>query len=137
MINAFYFMLKVLFVLKMFTILSCLHGYADKPLNRKVKFNFKIYDVTDWKHILLNISRSKGNQTIKFGQLKLYKESFKSHGENETRRLVPDLFLFFKNALYKVKAKGRHLCFDMIGGPRLGHTIKTNFITFRTVDPKI
>ena len=79
MINAFYFMLKVLFVLKMFTFLSCLHGYADKPLNRKVKFNFKIYDVTDWKqiitiHILPNISRNKGNQTIKFGQLKLYKE---------------------------------------------------------------
>ena len=113
MINAFYFMLKVLFVLKMFTILSCLHGYADKPLNRKVKFNFKIYDVTDWKHILLNISRSKGNQTIKFGQLKLYKESFKSHGENETRRLVPDLFLFFKNALYKVKVSGQHLSFNI------------------------
>ena len=36
--------------------------------------NFKIYDVTDWRkkiavHILPNISRSKGNQTMKFGQL--------------------------------------------------------------------
>ena len=35
--------------------------------------NFKIYDLTDWKtntiHILPNISRSKDNQTMKFGHL--------------------------------------------------------------------
>ena len=38
--------------------------------------NFKIYDVTDWKInnydtpiALPNISKSKGNQTMKFGQL--------------------------------------------------------------------
>ena len=36
--------------------------------------NFKFYDFTAWltivMHILPNISRSKGNQTMKFGQLK-------------------------------------------------------------------
>ena len=30
---------------------------------------------------------------------------FKSHAKKEARRLVPDLFLFFKKALYKVEAK--------------------------------
>ena len=28
---------------------------------------------------------------------------FKNHADNEAGRLVPDLFLFFKKALYKVK----------------------------------
>ena len=41
--------------------------------------NFKYYDVTDWTiiilpviHILPNISRSKDNQAMKFGQLIKY-----------------------------------------------------------------
>ena len=48
-----------------------------------------------------NISQSKGNQTIKFGQLIEYNEKyffFKNYGENEAGRVVPDLFLFFKKA---------------------------------------
>ena len=40
-------------------------------------------------HILSNILRSKGNQTMKFGQL------IENHGENEAGRLVPDLFFVF------------------------------------------
>ena len=39
----------------------------------KNKVDFKIYDVTTWKtitiHILPSMSKSKGNQTMKFGQL--------------------------------------------------------------------
>ena len=49
-------------------------------------------------HILPNISRSKGNQTMKFSQLiDITREtfSFKNHAEKEPGRLVPDLFLFF------------------------------------------
>ena len=42
----------------------------------KDKADFKIYDVTAWEtvkiHILPNISRSKGSQTMKDGQLKAY-----------------------------------------------------------------
>ena len=30
--------------------------------------------------------------------------SFKHHAESEAERLVPDLFLFFKKDLYKIKA---------------------------------
>ena len=50
-------------------------------------------------HILSNISQSKGNQTITFRQLiELSRQLFffKNYVENEERRLVPDLFLFFE-----------------------------------------
>ena len=40
-------MLKALFVLETFTILSWLFGYVEKRLYKKAKVNFKIYDVTD------------------------------------------------------------------------------------------
>ena len=51
--------------------------------------------------IFPNISQSKGNQTMKRGQLIEYNKSsifFKNYAENETRRLVLDFFLFFKKA---------------------------------------
>ena len=66
--NAFYFMLKTL-VLAIYTFLSWLFGYVEK------RFDDKIYDVTDWItiDILSNISASKNNQTMKFGQLIEYK----------------------------------------------------------------
>ena len=34
---------------------------------------------------------------------------FKNHAENKAERLVPHLFLFFKQALYEVKASGLEL----------------------------
>ena len=34
---------------------------------------------------------------------------FKNHAENQAGRLVPDTFLFFKRALYEVKANGSSL----------------------------
>ena len=51
--------------------------------------------------ILPNISRSKGNQTLKLGQLIEYTKSkifFKNYAENDEGILVPDFFLFFKKA---------------------------------------
>ena len=36
-----------------------------------------------------------------------------NHAENEAGRLVLDLFLFFKKALYVVKATGLQLSFDI------------------------
>ena len=66
-------------------------------------------------HILPNISRSKGNQAMKFGQViednKIF--FFERHAENEPRKLVPDLFLFSKKALYEVKASGLELSFNI------------------------
>ena len=49
-------------------------------------------------NILLNISRRQDNQAMKFGQLKEYNRrnvSFRTHVENVTGRLVPNLFLYF------------------------------------------
>ena len=46
--NAFYFMLKALFILKIFKILSCLFIYVEKRLDKKDKADFNIYDVTTW-----------------------------------------------------------------------------------------
>ena len=50
---------------KILKFLSWLFGHAAKQLDKKDQVNFKFYDVTTW----LNISRSEGNQTMKFGQL--------------------------------------------------------------------
>ena len=53
---------------------------------------------------------------MKFGQLIEYNMKnffFKNHTENEVERLVPDLFLFFKQALFEVKASGRYLSFNI------------------------
>ena len=52
-------------------------------------------------HIFLNISLRKGNQAMKLAKLIEYnKEIFflKNYAENKAGRLVPDLFLFFKEA---------------------------------------
>ena len=67
-------------------------------------------------HILLNISQTKGNQTMKFDQLiELPKRIivFKNYAENEAGKRVPDHFLFFKKALNQVKASGLQLDFTM------------------------
>ena len=63
-----------------------------------------MHDVTAWltnTYCLHNIARSKVNQTVKFGKLIKCNKisfSFKNHAENETERLVPDLFSFLKKA---------------------------------------
>ena len=49
--NYFYLILKVLSVLKIFTLLSWLFGVLGKRLEKKSKVNFKTYDVTDWNKI--------------------------------------------------------------------------------------
>ena len=58
--------------------------------------------------IMVNISQSKGNQSMKFGQLIEYNKRnifFKNYAENEARCLVSDLFIFnlpySKNKLHK------------------------------------
>ena len=82
-------------------------------------------------HTLPNISRCKDNQAVKYGQLwniawEIF--FFKNHAENEVARLVSDLFLFFK----KTKVVST-LFLTYFGRTEIEHTIKTNFITFKTV----
>ena len=43
---------------------------------------------------------------MKFGKLK-------NNAENDAGRLVPDLFLLFKNTLFKVKVNGLQLSFNI------------------------
>ena len=67
-------------------------------------------------YTLSNISRIKGKQTKKFGQSIEYNKKkifFKNHAKNESGKLVPDLFLFFRNTLYEVKASGLQLSFNL------------------------
>ena len=64
-------------------------------------------------HMLPNISRHKGRQAMKFGQLREYNMRnvfFKNHAENEAGRLLPDLFFFFfffvfQESFIRVKSK--------------------------------
>ena len=54
-------------------------------------------------HILPNVLRSKDNQLIEYTKYNMRNISIQRQAENEARRLVTDLFLFFKkkNAVNK------------------------------------
>ena len=90
--NAFYFTSKALFVLKIFKFLSWLFSHVKKQLDYKGKVDLKFNDITAWLannfniYTLPNISRSKGNQAMKFGQLK-------NHAQNVVEKLLPETFL--------------------------------------------
>ena len=105
--NAFYFILKALSILKIFKFLSRHFGHVWKMawLNR-LKLTSKFMTSQPGFQaipilILPNISQSKGSQTIKFGQLTEYNKRnifLQVLCRKWGRRLVPDLFLFFRKA---------------------------------------
>ena len=64
-------------------------------------------------YTLANILRSKGNQKMKFGQLIKIMAGRKTGRDYEVERLVPELFLFLKKALYEAKASVQHLSFNI------------------------
>ena len=71
---AFYFTLKALFFLKIFKFFLWLSDHVQNSLIRKIMLISKFVTSQTGKqtiaiHILSNISRSKSNQTMKFGQL--------------------------------------------------------------------
>ena len=72
--NAFYFTLKALVVLKIFSFSHDLLVMQKKRLDQKDNVNFKIHNVTIWLTNNCN-TRSKGNQVMKFGPLIEYKMS--------------------------------------------------------------
>ena len=73
--NAFYFMLKALFVIKILKCLSSVFDHVGKPLDKKANINFKIYDIKDLEknncntHIAQYFKKCEGNLTMKFNQL--------------------------------------------------------------------
>ena len=66
--NAFYFILIAVFVLKVFKFLSRLFGHVVQKLTSKFMTSQPGLQ-TIGIHILPNISQSKSNQIMKFGQL--------------------------------------------------------------------
>ena len=76
--NTFYFILKALFVLKIFKFLA-FWSRRENGLIRKIRLSSKLMTSqtglqTIAMYILPNISQSKGNQTMKFNQLIEYKK---------------------------------------------------------------
>ena len=72
-------MLEAIFVLEIFTFMSCLFfvffGYKEKRLDKKAIVKILKFRISQTgqqiltKYILPNISRSKDNQTMNFGQI--------------------------------------------------------------------
>ena len=120
--NAFYFILKGLFVLKIFKFLSWLLVVCKNNLIRKIRLILKFmtsqpgYQIIAI-HILPNISRIKSNQTMKFGQLKEYNKRnilLQKACRKWGRETSPRPLFAFKEALYKVKANGLQLGFTTL-----------------------
>ena len=66
--NAFYFILKALFILEILSFLAWLFGFVEKWLDKKAMVNFKFMAPYTGQqiitiHLIPNISRSKGNET--------------------------------------------------------------------------
>ena len=110
--NAFYFILKALFVLRIFKFLSWLFGHVGKTawLERQDEFQ------NSWRYNLFNkqlqytihISGSRDNQTMKLGQLIGYNKANiflqKSWTTRGTETSSRPLFVFSKS-LIKIKSK--------------------------------
>ena len=104
MVKVFLFHLKKLFsLLKFLNFVLYFCSFRKNGLIRNIILILKLTSQPDQQtitiHILSNISRRKDNQTMKFVQLIEYCKInifFKNYEENEARRLVLDLFLFYK-----------------------------------------
>ena len=76
---------------------------------------------------------------MKSGQLMNIREIFffKNHAKNESRRLIPYLFLFLKKALNEVNASRQQLRFNILRQPLTWYTLKTNCIKLQTINAEI
>ena len=109
--NAFYFNSKAQFVLKIF-VLTFL-PYRKNDLIRKIRIISKLVTSSLVNNQLQYTYCAISHEVNTIRQLNLVSYSniireiffFKHHTENETGKLVPDLFLFLKKALYEVKNK--------------------------------
>ena len=81
-------------------------------------------------HTFPNISRTKGNPRMKFGQLLEYnarKIFAKNNAENKGGRLVPELFcVFLKKLFVWLNQMFSTLVSIYFDSPRLGNKIKNN-----------
>ena len=102
-----YFMLKALFVLKILIFLSRFFGDVGRLPDKKAEVCFKVNDITVWEtitiHVLVNITKSKGNQTMKFGQLIKYSLRFFFLEESDAKcggEAIPRSFWKSQNTAY-------------------------------------
>ena len=102
--NTFCFILKAFFVLKIF---NTFWSYRKNSLTRKIKLTANLMmsqpgQQTIAIHILTNISRSKGNQTVKLGQLIEYNKRniFLQKLCKKWGREISPLFVFKKSFQY-------------------------------------
>ena len=89
---------------------------------------------------LHSISRSKCDHSMKFASsLNIMREMFllKIHAVNEVGKLIPNLFLFFKITLYKVKTSGLHLSFNVFWWSSTWTYNKDKHNNIQSVDPEI
>ena len=111
----------------------------EKRLKLERYFNFKIHDVATWftdncKYTYcLNISESKGNQTLKFGKLIEYNQRntflqklCEKWGKMTSSRL---LFIFLKSLIH---GESKKLSLNKFWQPSTCHAIKTNYIKLQT-----
>ena len=88
--------------------------------------------------MLPSISRSKGNQAMKFGPLMKYSvRNMRKMRKMRQRDQIQTLFRFLKKLYIKQKQVINTLVLIYFRRSRLKHAIKTNFITFQTADPEI
>ena len=76
----------------------------------------------------------KFSQSIEYNKRKCF---FKNHEQNEAERLIPDLCLLFKKALYDVKTSGLQLSFNIFRQPSSWHITLMNCAKIQSIDPKI
>ena len=63
--NVFYFILKVLFSLKIFRFLSWHSWHLQKVVDEKLKVNFKNYDVITWETNNYNADNTQNVKAIR------------------------------------------------------------------------
>ena len=85
--NDFYFMLKALFVLEIFTFLFRFFGYVKKRLDKKAMVGFKIYDVTE------QTANNYNTHTVQY-LCEIWSLNRINHTQNMVEKPFPDPFVF-------------------------------------------
>ena len=107
-------MVKKLFsYLRHFNVCPEFFGHVGNALIRKLRLISNLMASSTGKQLITILTspiiskinlRCKDNQTMKFGQLIEHNKKdivSKNHAKNDVKRLVPDLFCFFKKALFE------------------------------------
>ena len=106
--NAFYFIWKALFVLKILLSFSPeLFGHVGKRPDKKVEVNFESYDVIDWEinnyntriaqYLKKKYQLDNNYQLINYSMRNIFIEN---HAQNALEKLILGPFLKIENLVY-------------------------------------